>query len=215
MGSQLEEAIAVEDLVARSAADFTESSRVVVPTADTARRIRRHFPAVLPEIVAWEDDSALTPLDAGPRGATMRVCVVGAIGVEKGYDVLLGCAEDARRRALPLEFVVCGVTEDDERLMAAGPVFVTGRYATAEAVKLVREQRAQLAFIPSIWPETWCFALTRAWQAGLPAVAFDLGAPAERIRATGRGHLLPLGLPVARVNDALLRLAPTSAGLQP
>ena len=215
LGSNLEEPIAVRDLIARSAMDLGASRRVVVPTADTARRIRRHFPAVRPDIEPWEDDRALPPLNPAPAGAVTRVCVVGAIGVEKGYDVLLGCAEDARRRGLALDFLVCGVTEDDERLMAAGPVFVTGRYAPADAVELVRAQRAQLAFIPSIWPETWCFALSRAWQAGLPAVAFDLGAPAERIRATGRGHVLPLGLPVARINDALLRLAPASAGLQP
>ena len=214
LGSNLEEAIAVDELVARSAVDFGRSRRVVVPTADAARRIERHFPAVQPDILPWEDDGALPPLESAP-GGMRRICVVGAIGVEKGYDVLLGCAEDAGRRGLPLEFVVCGVTEDDERLMAAGPVFVTGRYAPAEASGLIREQRAQLAFIPSIWPETWCFALSRAWQAGLAAVAFDLGAPAERIRATGRGHLLPLGLPVARINDALLRLASAPGALQP
>ena len=215
LGSNLEEPIGAGALVARSAADFARSRRVVVPTADAARRIGRHFPGVRPVVAAWEDDRALPPLDPAPTGASMRICVVGAIGVEKGYDVLLGCAADARRRGLGLEFVVCGVTEDDSRLMSAGPVFVTGRYAPGEAVDLIRAQRAQLAFIPSIWPETWCFALSRAWQAGLPAVAFDLGAQAERIRATGRGHVLPFGLPVARINDALLRLAPASAGLQP
>lgn len=215
LGSNLNEPIAVDALIGRSARDLVACRRVVAPTEDTARRIRRHFPAVRPVIVPWEDDAALPPLDRAPPAPTTRICAVGAIGVEKGYDLLLGCAEDARRRHLPLEFVVCGHTEDDERLMAAGPVFVTGRYAAAEAVGLIRQQRAQLAFIPSIWPETWCFALSRAWQAGLPAVAFDLGAPGERIRATRRGHLLPLGLPVARINDALLRLAPASAGLQP
>ena len=215
LGSNLAEPIGAAALVERSAADFAGSRRVVVPTADAARRIRRHFPAVRPEIVPWEDDRSWPPLAPVPRDGPVRICVVGAIGVEKGYDVLLGCAEDARRRGLALEFVVCGVTEDDERLMAAGPVFVTGRYAPAEAVALIRRQRAQLAFIPSIWPETWCFALSRAWQAGLPAVAFDLGSPAERIRTTRGGHLLPLGLPVAGINDRLLRLATPRAGLQP
>ena len=215
LGSNLEEPIAVRDLVARSAMEMSASRRVVVPTEDTARRIRRHFPAVRPHIEPWEDDRGLPQLDPAPAGMVTRICIVGAIGVEKGYDVLLGCAEDARRRGLAIDFVVCGVTEDDERLMAAGPVFVTGRYAPAEAVELIRAQRAQLAFIPSIWPETWCFALSRAWQAGLPVVAFDLGAQAERMRATGRGHVLPLGLSEARINDALLRLALVSTGLQP
>ena len=202
-------------LVARSAVDLAESRRVVVPSVDWARRMRRQFPGVRTEIVPWEDDRALPPLEFGRAGDVARICVVGAIGVEKGYDVLLACAADARGRGLPLEFVVCGCTEDDERLMAAGPVFVTGRYAADAAVNLIRAEAATLAFIPSIWPETWCFALTRAWQAGLAAVAFDLGAQAERIRQTGRGHVLPLGLPASRVNDALLQLASARMGLQP
>jgi hypothetical protein len=70
------------------------------------------------------------------------------------------------------------------------------------AVSLLR------AFLPSIWPETWCFALSEAWQAGLFTIAFDLGAQAARIRATGRGAVLPLGLPAARINDALLSWQP-------
>jgi hypothetical protein len=42
-------------------------------------------------------------------------------------------------------------------------------------------------------------------------VVFDIGAPAERVRQTGRGWVLPLGLPPGAVNDALLRL-PDLAG---
>jgi hypothetical protein len=34
--------------------------------------------------------------------------------------------------------------------------------------------------------------------------AFDIGAPAERIRGTGRGFLLPLGLPAHAINSALM-----------
>jgi glycosyltransferase involved in cell wall biosynthesis len=213
LGGLLGEQIAVPALLARSSADFAASRRVVVPTRDAAQRLRRHFPLVRPEIVPWEHEANLPPISAAMPAGTTRICVVGAIGVEKGYDVLLGCVRDARRRDLPLEFVVCGYTEDDERLLASGPVFVTGRYAADEAVPLIRAQHAHLALIPSVWPETWCFALSRAWQAGLAAVAFDLGAQAERIRATGRGHLLPLGLAIPAVNDALLRLAPSVRAL--
>jgi hypothetical protein len=34
--------------------------------------------------------------------------------------------------------------------------------------------------------------------------AFDFGAPAARIRDTGRGFLLPLGLPPRGINNALV-----------
>jgi glycosyltransferase involved in cell wall biosynthesis len=86
-------------------------------------------------------------------------------------------------------------------------VFVTGPYQPAEAVPLIRAQNAALAFLPSIWPETWCLALTELWCAGLRVAAFDIGAPAERIRRTGRGFLLPLGLPASAINDTLLERA--------
>ena len=206
LGTLFEEDIAMPDLVARSALDLGRAQRVIAPSRDTAQRIARHFPGVRAEVQAWEDDAHWPPLH--PSGAVRKICVVGAIGREKGYDVLLGCVRDARRRALPLEFVVVGYTADDPRLLDAGPAWITGEFAEADAVALIAAQRADLAFIPSIWPETWCFALSRAWAAGLAAVSFDLGAQAERIRTTGRGFTLPLGLRPPAINDALLALAP-------
>ena len=203
-GSHLEEPITPAALVDRSAILLASASRVVVPSADTATRIRRHFPALRPVIEPLEDDAAL-PAPPQTPDAIRHVCIVGAIGLEKGYEVLLGCVRDAAARRLKLRFTVVGFTSDDARLLAAGPVFVTGRFAAGEAEALIRQQGADLAFIPSIWPETWCFALSDAWRAGLRAIVFDLGAPAERVRRTGWGHLLPLGLPPAGINDWLLR----------
>ncbi len=206
LGSNLLEDITVPALLARSAADMASARQVVVPSADVATRIRRHFPNTTPIVRAWEDDAVSIPLAPMPSGAVRRICVVGAIGVEKGYEVLLACARDARARSLPIEFIVVGYTADDTRLMDAGPVFITGEYIEADAVALIQAQGADFAFLPSVWPETWCFALSRAWEAGLAVAAFDLGAQAERIRRTGRGWLLPLGLQARSVNDALLAL---------
>ena len=138
---------------------------------------------------------------------TVLVCVAGAIGLHKGFHVLLACARDAKKRALDLSFVVAGTTIDDQRLIDTGRVFVTGPYRPEEAVALIRAQGATLALLPSIWPETWCLGLTELWRAGLRVAAFDIGAPAERIRRTGRGFLLPLGLSPRAINDALLNAA--------
>jgi glycosyltransferase involved in cell wall biosynthesis len=177
---------------------------VFTPSQDAADRIHRHFPGVQPHALPHEDDAAIA--DPLPLGSTApcRVCVIGAIGVHKGYQVLLDCARDAAERRLPLEFVVVGHSIDDRRLQATGRVFVTGTFAAEEAVPLIKAQQATLALLPSIFPETWCFSLAEAWQAGLRVAAFDIGAPAERIRRTGRGFLLPLGLPASAINNALV-----------
>ncbi|MBV8615487.1 MAG: glycosyltransferase [Acetobacteraceae bacterium] len=203
-GSLLDETIGPAALRARSARVLGAARRVVVPSADAAARVARHFPGIRPKVAPHEDDAAAAavPLDAR-RTAPCRVAVIGAVGLAKGYDVLLACARDARARALPLSFVVVGHTIDDARLIEAG-VFVTGPYEPEEAEALIRAQEASIAFIPSVVPETWCFTLTEAWRAGLRAAAFDLGAQAERIRATGRGLVLALDSPIARINEALL-----------
>lgn len=194
-------------LLARSVHEFSVATNVTAPSADAARRITRHFPGVKPSITPWENDSlpvSLTPPGTGRR----KIIVIGGIGFSKGFDLLLDCAEDAARRRLALDFIVAGSSADDAKLLATGRIFVTGAYAEGQAQSLIAQAKPDLAFLPSIWPETWCFALSEAWRAGLYAIAFDLGAQSERIKATGRGATLPLGLPAPRVNDILLKWSP-------
>ena len=201
------EPIPVAKLIARSAAEFAAAASITAPSEDAARRIARHFPGVRPGVTPWEDDSLPVKLRAPPRG-TRRIAVIGGIGPSKGFEVLRACAEDAAARNLPLTFAIAGRSADDASLLATGRIFITGYYAEDQAQNVIAELRADLAFLPSIWPETWCFALSEAWRAGLYTLAFDLGAQAARIKATGRGGLLPLGLPAARINDMLLDWRP-------
>jgi glycosyltransferase involved in cell wall biosynthesis len=134
--------------------------------------------------------------------------VLGAIGIEKGYDMVLACARDAVKRGLKIRFHLVGHSYDDDRLLATGNVQITGEYAEHEVGGLIRRQQAQIAWLPSLWPETWCYTLTQAWQAGLNVFAFDIGTPAERIRRNGRGWLVPLGLAPEHLNNRMLALDP-------
>jgi GT2 family glycosyltransferase len=206
LGTHIDETISAAELRRRSACVMRAASRVVVPAADVARRLRRYFPRLRAEVAGWEDDDRLPAALPPAAGGIRRVCVIGAIGIEKGYEVLLSCARDAASRGLALEFVLVGKSCDDDRLTATGRVHITGKYEPHEAVALIRRQQAALAWLPSIWPETWCYTLTEAWQAGLDVLAFDIGAPAERIRRTGRGWVCPLGISAAALNDRLLAL---------
>ncbi|MBV9756514.1 MAG: glycosyltransferase, partial [Alphaproteobacteria bacterium] len=207
-GSRLGETIGVAALRARSHELLQAARRVIVPSEDMAQRIARYFPDIVAAVRPWEDEPpALGAPAAVPANGALRVCVVGGITEDKGYDVILQCARDAARRGLALEFVVVGHTIDDARLLDSGAAFVTGQYEETELAVLIAAQRAGLGFVPSQCPESWCYALTALWRAGLHVAAFALGAQAERIRRTGRGFLLPLGLPAARINDALLRLS--------
>jgi glycosyltransferase involved in cell wall biosynthesis len=206
LGGYLHEDISIAALLDRSMTILSGAQRVVAPSHDAAARLARHFLGISPVVVPHEDEYAVAEPPPVPRvTGTVRICVAGAIGLHKGFDVLLACARDAKQRDLDLIFIVAGTTIDDQRLMETGRVFVTGPYQADEAVALIRAQDAALALLPSIWPETWCLGLTELWRAGLCVAAFDIGAPAERIRRTGRGFLFPLHLTPAAINDTLLK----------
>jgi GT2 family glycosyltransferase len=201
----------VDEHRARQTVMLRLARRVVAPSHDTAARYRRFVSRLSPVVTPWEDDGALTRtvrLPAAGAGRVRHVAVLGGIGHDKGFGVLLACARDAVRRNLALRFTVVGHTIDDDRLLATGRAFVTGQFAEGEAAGLLRALQADIGFLPSIWPETWCFALSALWQAGLHVTAFDLGAPAERIAAQpGAGAVLPLGLPACAINDHFLGVA--------
>lgn len=192
----------------RSMAEFLAgAARVICPSHDTARRLSAYAPDAR-MVVQPHPDVAMPP--AVPVAASpglVRVAVAGAIGDVKGYEVLLECALDAAARNLPLEFCLVGYSRDDGPLLTTGRVLLTGRYGAGEGVDLIRASGSHLGFLPSVWPETWCYTLSEMLAAGLLVAAFDLGAQAERLRARGSGMLLPLGMPVSQINDALLELA--------
>ncbi|RFC62173.1 glycosyltransferase [Fulvimarina endophytica] len=206
-GSISQERITVADLRARSRAFFADADRVVVPCRDVATRLEPHLGRTGMTVVPWDDARPL----GRPEGATenrapdrLVVALPGAIGFHKGFEVLKACADDARARHLPLEFVLLGNSEDDNALFATKRVFVTGTYEAAELPALLEASRAELALLPSVCPETWSYTLSEIWRSGFEVLAFDLGAIAERIRAHGGGRLLPIEATPAMVNDALL-----------
>jgi glycosyltransferase involved in cell wall biosynthesis len=199
-GSQLGEVIGPVALRERSAALFGKAATIVAPSLDAASRFRRQL-GVDVHARDWEARPHVPARLPLPMTGKVRVCVVGAISLEKGFECLRQCAQLVSVRRLPIEFIIVGYTCDDKALLDTGCVTITGRYRESEAVSLIRAQQAHFAFLPAVWPETWSYVLTELWEASLPVIAYDIGAPAERIRAHGHGLLIPLQLqPEALVN---------------
>ncbi|HLZ98170.1 MAG TPA: glycosyltransferase, partial [Steroidobacteraceae bacterium] len=205
-GSQLGgKAMSVDALRQRSATWLSGARRVFAPSTDTASRLQKYFPLAIEVRPHAKPAASAKPHPRSSR--VVRVAVIGAIGEHKGYRVLLNCARDAVRRNLPLEFVVIGYTCADRPLHETGKVFVTGKYSEGEAGHLLRREQPDIAFLPSVWPETWCYAFDEAVAVGLPVVAFELGAIAERMREMAAGAILQLGEKPRRINDRLLEVA--------
>ena len=174
---------------------LNHADRIIVPSGDLAARMRSRLPSK--SIVIWqpESDDGLpserTPLLRADE--PLRVLAIGALSVPKGVRVLRALAGQAASAGDLMTFMLIGEGAEAKRLQQAG-VRVTGFYRSADLDDLIEEAKPHIVFLPSIWPETWSFVLTSALRRALPVVAFDIGAPAERLRRLRRGYLLPLEL---------------------
>ncbi|MDQ3028101.1 MAG: glycosyltransferase, partial [Pseudomonadota bacterium] len=140
------------------------------------------------------------------------VAVLGAIGTHKGADML---------RELPaclagsgIGVVVIGYL--DQQLhpgwKSLPHLYVHGPYRPQRVGDWLRAYGAELVLFPNRVPESFSYALSEAWAAGIPVLAGPEGAIGERVARHGGGWLLPEGFGAAEVAAELRsRLAPHSA----
>jgi glycosyltransferase involved in cell wall biosynthesis len=183
--------------------------RVFVASADSRDRLERYFPELRAVLRPHPESLPNLASLAAPivPGEPVRVAVVGTITAVKGAEKLLACARDALVRALPLEFHVIGSTDRDAVFTRVGNVRVSGRYQAHEVYERIAVARCQLAFLPSVNPESFMFTLSIVMASGLYTVCFDLGAQASRLRAWGWGEVLSDDTGPEAINDRLLTAA--------
>lgn len=125
------------------------------------------------------------------RGASgvdqkLQVAVVGAVGPHKGLNFLRDVA-----LSLPPAVRVVIIGYADGQLTRGwfvdDRIWVHGAFEPSELTDIVRRYGCQIAFFPNRKPESYCYALSDAWCAGLPALGPDVGAIGERIQITRAG----------------------------
>lgn len=178
---------------ARQAAARTAPSRYIARLAEAALQ---GAPCHLVEngVDAWPAQTALASAPARPEAqpsGPFAIAVIGAIGEHKGLQALLQLAAH-----LPpsLQLVIIGYTAQQllPGWVQAGRVWMHGAFQPEDLPGLVRRYGVQWALFPPGMPESYSYALSDAWQAGLPAMVPDHGALAERLRRHGGGRIYPV-----------------------
>ena len=172
------------------------ANHIVVPSQDVKQRLRQMAPHLQLHIEPHEtiESAADMIFPTAKPGEPLRVLAIGAISKIKGFDVLHKLGTTIKDRQLPIELALLGYSMDDSVLHSAG-VELLGRYFDQELPERIRDYSPHLIFVPSVWPETYCYVLSAALKSQRRVAVFDLGAQAERVRAHHREHLvLPLWL---------------------
>lgn len=188
--------------------DFLEKAAAVeVPSKAANAILAREFPRVTFNVVPHDDHLPDFPIATRrAKDKRIKVAVIGAIGPHKGSDVLTALAVDAKNRNLELVYTLVGYSSNDDLLRSHG-VSITGPYHTeAEALDILSRTQPDFVLIPSIWPETFCYALSMALKLLIPPVVFDIGAQAERVSPLAWGVTLPISLAYAprKLSETLL-----------
>lgn len=118
------------------------------------------------------------------KGRPTKILLPGNLSAAKGAHLVTEIAELAGN---DLQFHILG---DPGRIKEKSNIVIHGRYKREEFHDHVAEIKPHLGLILSIWPETWSHTLTELWSCGIPVLALNLGAVAERIDAHGGGWLL-------------------------
>ncbi len=118
--------------------------------------------------------------------AALVIGVLGEISMHKGADILKEMVRILDATQANARIVVLGTLHaalKSERLT------VTGAYDRAHLVDLIEANGINLFLFPSIWPETFSYVVAELIALDMPVVAFDLGAPGERLRSYSKARM--------------------------
>lgn len=182
----------VADWRQRNQRFLTGARQVLAPSHDTAQRIAAFAPSARVRVVAHTDMSAYlaehpalhgslpTPAPQ-PHSGALKVVVLGALSAIKGADLLEAVAQEAARCGAAVEFHLLGYGYRHLQTQPRAQLTVHGAYEEADLPRLLQWLQPDLAWFPAQWPETYSYTLSACLQAGLPVLAPDLGAFAERL----------------------------------
>ena len=183
-----------------------KAERVITPSSDAAARLQRYFPGS--SMIAAAHPSPVTKARISvarlAAEAPLRIAATGVMTREKGLHNLSACAERAKLRGLPLEFVLAGYVE--KGLPGEYAFLQTGRYENRGARELLLSLGAHLVWYPTVWPETFSYTLNICLEAEMPVVAPSIGAFPERVDGRAWSWIVPWSWTPDEFLDFFLRI---------
>lgn len=165
-----------------------KAHRIRVFSQDSRAHVAKVWPDLADRITVAPHRTAHLPGPVAPgNSGILTVGVLGSIGFNKGAKVL---RELAARAGRDLRLVIIGKID---AAYAHPQMLIHGPYGRDQIGALARDYALDCWLMPSIWPETFSYAVRECLATGLPVVGFDLGAQGESLREAANGIVVPPG----------------------
>jgi glycosyltransferase involved in cell wall biosynthesis len=114
--------------------------------------------------------------------------IIGNIGAHKGSKLLSSLFPELHKLGVSVDLMggLHGKIPRGLNLLA--------NYHRSEIPNTLSVGGYRAALFLSIWEETFAHTLTETWAGGVPSIGLDLGAIGERIKESGNGSAIPIGL---------------------
>jgi len=186
---------------------------VICPSADAETRILSVLPN-LNTVVRYHEDTFPIPVRVEEKVTTLRTkaisdqtfAIFGRIGNHKGMAVLKNLIWLLSSRHEGVKFVFYGELAEYSWLSGYKNVDFAGEYEKDSLSNLLSKSQPTVGLFLSVWPETYCYALTDAIRNAVFPVAFDIGAFKERMEMHEFGGVIPYTTDSEAIYDSIVDL---------
>lgn len=166
---------------------LSKARYVISPSIDAGERILNYAPSAHVQVVPHAQLLLRQPETPSPQPSIrppdkpLKIVVLGALSQIKGADVVEAVALLASKQKAPIEIHLLGYGYRQLRTQPHARLTVHGAYEDKDLPALLKWLQPDVVWFPALWPETYSYTLSASLEAGLPIVAPQLGAFAERL----------------------------------
>jgi glycosyltransferase involved in cell wall biosynthesis len=165
------------------------ADRIVTFSESSKQLISRCYPELIDKILVKPHDTLerFETVYSHETSQQITLGVVGSITYQKGSSIVCELAKLLITERPDIRLVVIG------RLIGVIPpkgILVSGPYEHANLPSLLNEYGVNIALVPSVVPETYCYVVRELIELGTPIVCFNLGAQAEQVSRYEKGMVV-------------------------
>ncbi|MEI8699564.1 glycosyltransferase [Mesorhizobium sp. ISC15] len=163
------------------------AEQIEVFSGTSRQIISKAYPAVADKIVVKPHVLRyLPPAVNAPTTRVLTIGILGNIGYQKGARAVRDLAA-----VLPHDRSVrISIIGNFDYRFHRSAIAVYGQYQVEDLSRIAVQQQIGCWLMPSIWPETFSYAIHEMLATGLPVFCFSLGAQAEAVAKSKNGYVM-------------------------
>lgn len=122
----------------------------------------------------------------------LKIAVFGFISEHKGSGVLKAMSDAILKQHDSTRILVFGSLEG-QTFGRYGVIDVMGPYAPVDILDLCEDNGVDIAFVPSICPESFSYITKELTLVGVPVASFGFGGQGDMVEAYQHGHIVKRG----------------------